>query len=377
MIDYNGIRMLFYPLKPSNIVGDYVKKDVWNKISGSNAVSGIFPEIGSDGIKRYFAWKALSLPGGNKPYMYVVYAIPRKESTAIVFKLFIRNMIIIMAVALLGIIVSSYSARKLFGHRLERIVAATSMLKEGKMSVRLGNSDKSNDLGQICLAIDSMAETIEQRSLEQKQYTEELSKNLLLKEALLNEVHHRVKNNLQIILSMLRLLDISDDEFKKYLEPTEKRIEVMSIVHNMLFQDTQSEEVSFLDFLQDLLGLVSRSTFYKHNVEICLDIEDTKIKLEKAVPLGLLLNELVTNAYKHAFLFSTECKIKISFKKEGEKAKLSICDNGKSLADNFSIEAHKGLGLKMVEALSKQLGGSFSYKAGNWTCFNVDFFTRK
>ncbi len=204
--------------------------------------------------------------------------------------------------------------------------------------------------------------------------TQELNKALKVKELLLQEVHHRVKNNLQIILSIIRLQndDIDDDAMNEKFINLENRINAITKTYNMLLIGNNLHEVDMAEYVESLVLDIQESMFnIKDNIEIITDI-NAFVPLKESVYLGLIINELVTNSYKYAF-DNTHGTIKISLNKEKERNDfvLIVEDDGKG----FKIDVNnKSLGLRLINTLVKeQLEGTIEHY-NNRTKYLIRFY---
>lgn len=221
-----------------------------------------------------------------------------------------------------------------------------------------------------------LEETVNKRTLQ-------LRDSLNQKDVLLKEIHHRVKNNLQIISSLLELqaANAENESLKKALVEGQTRISSIALIHHRLYQYDSLGEVEFNGFLKDLYKQVS-AVFQKmgQQVEIVYEVPETYFDIDMIVPLGLMINELFTNSFKYAFSDGAPGKIIVSMAgvKEGHYI-LSYQDNGKGLPEQFDIQKATSLGLRLIYRLGKQLGGSVSYdKNGNTFYINFkDSITRK
>jgi len=198
---------------------------------------------------------------------------------------------------------------------------------------------------------------------------------------LMQEIHHRVKNNLQIISSLLgvQIANNSNQEhIKSVLKESQNKIKSMAIIHQNLYQDNQFGKVSLNTYIRELIDQI-KDSFADRNQTILfdLDIEAKEIKMSFAVPLGLILNELITNAYKYAFtdLEEKENIINISFHqlKDTTKYRLIFKDNGKGLPEDFDIDSPSSFGLQLVYGLVEQLHGEISITRQKGTCFTITF----
>ena len=198
--------------------------------------------------------------------------------------------------------------------------------------------------------------------------TNELNKNLIVigeknkeKEILLKEIHHRVKNNLQIISSLLSIQNKTnkDPKVQENIVSSQRRINSIAVIHEMLYQSDNIARIEFNTYLEKLVGNLI-NTLKKENQLIHLEIEATDIymNLETAIPLGLIINEVVTNALKYAFADRKNGTISIQIEPQSEqKYILYIGDNGIGIPKDFDPLKSKSLGSKLIQSLSYQMSG--------------------
>ena len=194
-------------------------------------------------------------------------------------------------------------------------------------------------------------------------------------ELLLKEIHHRIKNNFQRISSLLELQykNIENSELKGILEEGQNRINAMSMIHNRLYQSTDISAISFKDYCKDLVSENAKLFNVKDfHLDICM--EDVMIDVDTAIPLGLILNELTSNAFKYGLnkRSSNEIKVCLDVITIGDY-KLTFKDNGKGLPKDLEWENIKSLGLLLVKRLTKQLHGKLNYYYDNGAVFEVTF----
>jgi PAS domain S-box-containing protein len=203
-----------------------------------------------------------------------------------------------------------------------------------------------------------------------------LNTSLKEKELLLREIHHRVKNSLQIISSLLSLQASEFDDnliIEKYKE-SENRIHTIALIHENLYQSTDISNIDFKNYLEILIDDIMYS--YKVDREMIktvLDLNDYELGIETAIPVGLIINELVSNALKHAFKSGEKGEIKIVLEKYDDTYTLTVQDNGIGLPDDIHPENTKSLGLMLVNALVTQLEGKMSFEVKNGTSFKIIF----
>jgi PAS domain S-box-containing protein len=216
--------------------------------------------------------------------------------------------------------------------------------------------------------------------ISERKKAEELLKNSLReKELLLKEVHHRVKNNLQIVTSILGLqsLKAKKEEVKKEFDAAINRIRSMSLVHEKLHQSGGIADIDFSKYITSLTKEI-HSQFEKSRkkIELRFDTEPVLLSLDQAIPCGLIINELLTNAFKYAFPAELKGKriITVSlFEKKKNIIELGVADNGAGIKKNANLTGDRSLGMKLIEALINQLGGSSILDRKKGTKFLIEF----
>lgn len=208
-----------------------------------------------------------------------------------------------------------------------------------------------------------------------KEEQEKVEESLEEKELLLKEIHHRVGNNLQIVHSLLNKQSVltGDSEFKILVEDAQNRIQSMAIVHRKLYQNKNLSAINLQDYILDIIENLNATFSSEHlNIQYDFDMIDATFKMDTAIPLGLILNELLTNAYKHAFE-NGEGRIAISLHKDDSTDHfiLKIKDNGKGMPENLNIKESKSLGMILITGLCKQLKATFDYKNNNGSEFKI------
>jgi PAS domain S-box-containing protein len=213
---------------------------------------------------------------------------------------------------------------------------------------------------------------------ERKQAEEKIKASLQEKEVLLREIHHRVKNNLQIIDGLLQL------QYRRTQEPqaaailleSQHRIKSIALVHEKLYRSDDLAKINFSEYIPSLVSsLLDSYNISSHPVHISMNIESILLDIDIAIPCGLIINELVSNALKHAFPETCEHReICINFHDESENTvSLTIQDNGMGLPDNFDIRKTRSLGLKLVQGLVMQLEGILKIDCQTGTEFTIFF----
>ncbi len=210
----------------------------------------------------------------------------------------------------------------------------------------------------------------------QKEADESLRASLAEKELLLKEIHHRVKNNMQIIHSLLNLqaAQVEDASFLGMIRDSQRRIRSMALVHEQLYRSPDLSRIDFRDYLQALIAGLVKSMLAESRVRVVTEIGDVGLDIHTAIPCGLLVSELVSNAFKHAFPGGRagEVAIRLARLPDG-KLSLSVADDGVGLPAGFDANRTASLGMQLVVLLCEQLGGTLEIRRGRGTEFRVVF----
>lgn len=210
---------------------------------------------------------------------------------------------------------------------------------------------------------------------ERKNTSKKLQESLSEIEILLSETHHRVKNNLAVVSGMLdlQMLSTEDEKLKSVLTDSRNRIKSMSLIHESLYQYNNLSQIEFSRYLYTLTDEI-RKTYpsISNNVILERKFEIIHLSVSKAIPCGLLINEVLSNAYKHAFVGRKEGLIDIVFRKEGDSVLLIIKDNGVGF-DKSEERKNSSLGTSLIDAFSKQLKGNYVFEVNNGTVFSIIF----
>jgi PAS domain S-box-containing protein len=199
---------------------------------------------------------------------------------------------------------------------------------------------------------------------ERQQSEERIKQNLIEKEILLREIHHRVKNNLAVISSLLGLQAnrIQGNAVKEMMDACQLRIKSMALVHEKMYCNQNVSRVDFSDYINSIVQDLT-STYHNEirNITIRIQIQDILLDIETATPCGMIINELISNAMKHAFPETIRPELTISFEKADNTYTLMVQDNGIGLSDDFGSTSTNTLGLLLVRALSRQLRGTVKF----------------
>jgi PAS domain S-box-containing protein len=211
---------------------------------------------------------------------------------------------------------------------------------------------------------------------ERKQALEQMTNSLQEKDVLLKEIHHRVKNNMQVITSLLSLQSrtITDEQAFSVFQDSQNRVKSMALIHETLYQSKDLSRINFAEYLEKLVAHISRSYRLRPEaVRITSNVDQVSLPIDTAVPCGLIINELASNSLKYAFPADAHGAVNIDFARCDTEYVLRVSDTGVGLPPGFDPEKGKSLGMKLVRMLTGQLGGELKYSNGVGTTFEIRF----
>jgi len=280
-----------------------------------------------------------------------------------------------------AIFVSFFIFRRLF-KTINILVNTAKSVNEGDINIR-SNIKGNDEIGLLGKTFDNMLDSIQKnitqldRKVEQR--TQELQSSLNEKETLLKEIHHRVKNNLAMTIELIKIqkLKLKDDTTKEALSDIQERVFTMELLHKKLYESKDLSSINIKKYVNELANDLHKTYNNTKDIKIDIDIVDTYMDIDYALPCGLIINECLTNSFKHAFK-DDFAKVSISLKNIDNKFILKISDNGIGIPDNIDIYKSKTLGLKLVTTIVKnQLFGKLQYLNKNGSTFIIEFFTTK
>ncbi len=209
---------------------------------------------------------------------------------------------------------------------------------------------------------------------ERKEANQQIKKALEEKEILIKEIHHRVKNNLIVMSSLLNLqADYVKDKasYEMFME-SKNRAKSMALIHERLYQSTDLREIDFGEYIRSLSMDLYRTYVSKPElIKLEMDLEPVKVDINTAIPCGLIINELVTNAFKHAFPDNMGGNVNIKFYSEDKNLVLDVSDDGVGFPKEIDFKNTDSLGLKLVNVLNSQIDGEIKFKIDNGTEFMI------
>lgn len=288
----------------------------------------------------------------------------------------------VLPAAILSFIVAITLALFLFKRLFKSINLLTNTaikINKGERKLR-SNIKGEDDIALLAKAfdnmLDSLEENISQLDYKVEEKTKQLSTSLREKETLLKEIHHRVKNNLAITISLIKLekSKIENKDTKSSLTNIQERVYAMELLHRRLYESQDLSSISLNKYISELTNELQNSYSNSERIKIIKDIENINLDIEYSLPCGLIISELVTNSFKYAFI-NNEGEIKIHIDiDERNTCNIIVTDNGKGLDESIDINNTKSLGLQIISNIVKnQLFGDFNYIYENGAKFTASF----
>ncbi len=234
------------------------------------------------------------------------------------------------------------------------------------------NLNKKNFLHQK--ALDAQYKRLLVEFNEKTKIEEELKQASEQKLIMLKEIHHRVKNNMAIVISMLnmQMRQVDDPNLKRVISDIEMRIRSMALIHEHLYRSDDLDRIRLHEYLKSLTTIVL-SSYSSHRTNLETDFEPLDVSIETALPIGLITNELLTNSIKYAFPENQGGTIKVRLSQANGEIFLTISDNGIGLQKDFQLDDQKTLGMFIVRLLVEQLNGGIHLESTEGTAFTINF----
>jgi two-component sensor histidine kinase len=306
------------------------------------------------------------------PELYVLYAEPRSKIMSAAVEQFRASIILPIAAILLALLAIWFGTNRL---AIRWLTSLRELSKEFTQGNYAGNraafANAPLELADLSNDLHDMAHVIQSR-------TKDLTDALDAKTELTREVHHRVKNNLQIVTSLLTMQAsrMKDDTAQSALRQSRSRIVALALIHRLIYeQDADSErgEVAIENLMGELCKQLRSTNRDRRNIELECQTDSYSVPLDLAVPLALFTVEAVTNSYRHAFPSGAKGKIELSFRQVGKEAILTVADNGAGYKERSNTGAE--MGSELMHAFATQLDGSvtFASKSGNGSSTRLTF----
>jgi two-component sensor histidine kinase len=204
----------------------------------------------------------------------------------------------------------------------------------------------------------------------------ELQSSLREREVMLQEIHHRVKNNLQVISSLInmQIRKLEAGENRDALEECKSRVQAIALIHEKLYRAGDYARVPFAEYAKSLISSVFQANRHAAaNVRLDSEIEELALAVDQAIPCGLILNELITNALKHAFPGARRGAVRVTLERENGRVVLGVGDDGVGIPPGVEPARAGSLGMRLISVLVDQLDGKLEIERGNGTAFRISF----
>lgn len=210
---------------------------------------------------------------------------------------------------------------------------------------------------------------------EQLSYQRKLKKSLQEKEVLLAEIHHRVKNNLAIVSSMMELqaMESTDKNLKRSLKTGQQRIQTIALIHEILYQSKNLSYVNLEKNVRQLLSSIQKVYAGSKDIKVRVKSDSIKLNVNQAIPCALIINEIITNAYKHAFRGRESGQITVSLREKDKEIRIVIEDDGVGISDDPSPENSSSLGMTLIKLLKQQLKAELESTGSDGTKYTLTF----
>jgi PAS domain S-box-containing protein len=252
---------------------------------------------------------------------------------------------------------------------ISQLKKAEEVLKEHLDNLEITVEKRTNELTNANVLLNTEIK-------ERKKMGNEITKSLEEKEMLLKEIHHRVKNNLMIISSLLNLQSsyIKDKASQDIFKESQNRARSMALIHERLYQSTDLKRIDFGEYISSL----ATELFHTYEadpgfIKLNINVEDVLLDINTAIPLGLIVNELITNSLTHAFPEGKRGKINVNFHLKDDHYEFTVKDNGIGFSEDLDFQNTDSLGLQMVTSLTDQIDGEIELDRNNGTEFKITF----
>ena len=264
----------------------------------------------------------------------------------------------------------------------EVLVRVETHLKINQLTETLLQNNK--ELEKQTVELTSANQKLEKEIIKRKRAEAGIQASLAEKEVLLREIHHRVKNNMQVIYGLLTLQEgnVDDDKYSNLLQESKNRIVAMALVHDKLYQSENLASINFAEYISSLASTLFQTYRTTGNIALKMDVEDVSIGIDSAIPCGLILNELISNSLKHAFPDNRDGEIRIYVHAEGLQndgatsdnngnITLIVSNNGVEFPEDLDWKNTESLGLQLVNILTQQLDGTIELDRSSGTAFKI------
>lgn len=325
---------------------------------------GAFSYQNSDGVAREYIFQTIRLSPFSAPYLAIVLGVPQSAVSHLALTEILTKMGLMLLAAAFAVIVSRVLGWRLLGKQLQKIDATAVAIGHGNLSVRTQIGSYPEEVRRVAHAIDTMVETLEQRDRERDQTEGSLNQAVLERQTLLREVHHRVKNNLQLILSLLHVEADTSKDVGHLVQQLDKKILAMSSVHELMYDSQSFSAIEMSAAIHRLARLNGGSSGL---ISLTVDDDSCPTSLETAIPVALIANELISDSLEHGTSSSNAGigVVRISFSRDDGEMVLSVEHTGDEVSTAVPSSNPRSESIVFLSILAAQIGGSLSTSKTN------------
>lgn len=309
-----------------------------------------------DGVRRLYGFAAL-VEGAP---IWIGLGVPVAALFAETDRLFAGRLVLLVAVFVGAASLAWIGGEITIRRPLKALQRAIDRIGAGDLAARSGAASDVPEFARLGARFDRMAEHLERHEAEVQRANEGLRKALAEKELLFREMNHRIKNSLQLVSSMLALQvrQLEDPDARSQLAEAQARVWTVARIHERLYRTDQIETVEFGQYLRELCADIAESLqLGETQRRIVIEATPAEMRIDQAVYLALIANELVTNAFKHAYPEGADGVVEVRFEAEPEERRLQVIDHGVGVVGIDPAEAGRGIGMSLVRALIAQIEG--------------------
>ncbi|MBT4288451.1 MAG: HAMP domain-containing protein [Deltaproteobacteria bacterium] len=313
---------------------------------------------------------------GHSDLLWLTILIPKNQMVAEALHLTIKLIAVGVFCITLSLVIIWFLSG-FISNPLKNLVHNVKKIASGDYGRVIEYYPACGEIGSLTSAFNNMSIKIQQRDVAQKKSEEKIKTSLIEKSVLIDEIHHRVKNNMNVVSSLLKLQadSIEDDRTKSILKESQNRIYTMSAIYETIHDSENLSEIDLKKYLSKIVNFIFQT--YSVNlaqVKLQTDIEEIPISINQASPLGLTVNELILYSLKYAFPDERKGEISVIMKKLDKEFQLTVIDNGVGMLNELDWKKSNILGLKLVRTLvENQLDGSVEMESNNGTKFTIKF----
>lgn len=355
--DHRGIRIFSSrESDQASVVGVAVDRGKWKAIR-SGTDHGTITYSDTNDVDWFLAYRKLRLTSTEAPYLYLFSGIPEavvRRPAVLTLK---RNVGLLLVAAIMSIVIALALNRRFIGSKLRALQNTVMRIQSEEYSTRVGPIGTPREIGVVADAIDGMAQALEQRMFEQQQHKQAMAQALDEKNDLLREVHHRVKNNMQLILSIISLERNSGSDQEPLSDRIDARIRTMSAVHEVLYE---AQALSAIEIPKLLKRVADLCMFGNPTVPISVAAVPCWVKLDRAVSLALATNEIISTLVRISQGFEPRSPVELKLERNGDHALLvaHIADSPNGGRPKVGVD--DSVKMLLVDALVQQLHGEIS-----------------